>query len=332
MKNPILRIAAFFVLTLVVTLTACKNDNNDDDNNPPLVDKPVALDAKEIFQKNFLARWQKANNVDGYKIDVSTSADFSNHVNGFNGKDVNDVDRCYAFNLQNNVKYYYRIRAYAGENHSEYSNVIEVNTAGEDQLPNGDLETWIPFPKYSIPAPLGVWATANKVVDLLLYMDPPPVTTEPTNDAVTGEWAAKITTILPPEFLLVTGTLASGIFDPDLQNQLESLQEGTPFTSRPIAFRGYYKYLPVNNDSCDIYADLTRWNSATNKRDTIASARLPDNTLIVENYTEFQLPFIYFSAENPDTMIMIYASSAAGDLFIGGVGSTLYIDDISLVY
>lgn len=131
---------------------------------------------------------------------------------------------------------------------------------------------------------------------------------------------------------MVTGTVATGIFEPDLQNQLESLKQGVPFSGKPTAFKGYFKYLPKENDSCDVYAELTRWNPVSLERDTIAEAVLIENDVAVESWTEFYLPFTYFSAEEPDTLTIIFASSAEGDSFIGAEGIAIYVDDISLVY
>ncbi len=324
------KFALVFLIIICFGLFSCDKEDNDDEKPPEKT--PVALDGQEIYQTNFLAQWEFFEGATKYKIDVSESQQFNSYVKGFHNKDVGNVTRAYVYGLENNKTYYFRIRPFIDETACKYSNTIEVTTGGEDQLPNMDMEMWTDFPKYSVPSPIGIWATPNKIVDLLLYMDPPPVTVEKTTDAVSGEYAAKIMTILPEDFILLTGTVATGIFDPDMQNQLESLKQGVPFTSKPVAFKGYYKYLPVDSDSCDIYSYLTHWNLALNERDTVAAAKLTTNDVEVDTYTEFNLTYNYLTADEPDTIILIFASSAAGDSFIGGVGSTLYIDDISLVY
>ena len=37
-------------------------------------------------------------------------------------------------------------------------------------------------------------------------------------------------------------------------------------------------------------------------------------------------------AGNPDTIDMVFAASAGGELFVGGIGSTLFVDDFKLVF
>ncbi len=326
-KSPV----TLIVGVLIFINLSCKKDDSKG-NDQPIENNPVALDAEENLKTSFLAKWETVDGAESYKLFVSENEDFSSHVSGFNGKDVGNTDKAYVFNLNGNKNYYLRIKACFESGESNYSNVIEANTNGIDQLPNMSFENWTEFPKYRVPSPIGIWATPNKVADLLYFLDPPAVTVTRSIDAYSGQYAAKIETIFPEDFLLVTGTVATGIFEPDLQNQLESLKQGVPFTSKPIALKGYYKYLPKENDSCDIYAELTRWNSISLKRDTIAEAILIENNIAVEAWTEFHLPFTYFSAEEPDSLTIIFASSAEGDSFIGAVGSAIYVDDISLVY
>jgi hypothetical protein len=44
------------------------------------------------------------------------------------------------------------------------------------------------------------------------------------------------------------------------------------------------------------------------------------------------VPFKYNSEAIPDTVSVVYAPSASGDLFLGQPGSTLYVDEITLEY
>ncbi|MDZ7742823.1 MAG: PCMD domain-containing protein [Bacteroidota bacterium] len=300
-------------------------------------DKPQAKDASEVYMTNFLASWEVVDAVDGYQIDVSAGQNFNDFVPGFKQKNLGAVLQAYVFGLQASGDYFYRIRAYKGSGndrtYSHYSDVIKVSTNTNDQLPNMNLELWQDFGRYESPAPLGIWATPNKVSDLLVFLDPPPVTVSKTTDAVSGQYAARIETIQPEDFFLMAGTLATGIFEPDLENPVKSLRQGVPFTSKPSAFSGYYKYLPVDGDSCNLYATLSKWNSATHKRDTIAYAGLPQMEEYPSEYTKFTFNFEYYQEGIvPDTLIMIMVSSAEGDAFIGGIGSCLYVDELKLLY
>ncbi len=211
--------------------------------------------------------------------------------------------------------------------------LISHSLVSQYSLPNGDMEEWIIYPfstgYYEEPGG-GIWTTANRAV--LLNPSIFKITTFKTKDAHLGNYAARIVTDIAdmpgPNDIIQTGTLAIGYFD-ELALPPTNLKDGMPFTGRPDRFKVWYKYLSVNGDSCTMYAILYKWNNFLHKRDTIGYAGLTDN-VTVSGYTLLDLPFTYFSVEEPDTLSIIFASSAAGDLFLGQVGSTLYIDDISL--
>lgn len=213
--------------------------------------------------------------------------------------------------------------------------IIFARLSAQTVLPNMNLEEWVMFPfstgYYEEPGG-GIWTTANRAV--LLNPEIFKITTFKTEDAYQGMYAAKIVTDvadLPgPNDILQTGALATGYFD-ELALPPTNLKDGIPFNGRPYRFKGYFKYLSVNHDSCDVYSLLYKWNPSTHHRDTIAYAWKTD-TIRVTEWTLFDIPYTYFSEEEPDTISIIFAPSAAGDLFEGQVGSTLYIDDISLEF
>lgn len=132
-----------------------------------------------------------------------------------------------------------------------------------------------------------------------------------------------------------SGNLFTGYF---ISNMLNSkAMRGIPFTERPSFFKGYYKYTSVNYiynsvsiaDSCAIYTILSKWNGS--QRVVVADATFFSATN-VSVYTLFNLPFVYYSSDIPDTISMVFASSKNGEFYRGGIGSKLYVDDISLEY
>jgi hypothetical protein len=195
-------------------------------------------------------------------------------------------------------------------------------------LPNMDFEDWTSYGGGAYEEPSGgVWTTANKSVLISSLI---PVATEKTTDAVSGLYAAKMTTKMasPPISMLITGTLATGEFN-ELATPPANLKLGKPFTGRPLRFTGYFKYLNNNGDSCDIYATLSKWDGSA--RQTVGKANYR-SSVTVSDYTKFDLPFVYYSADTPDSISVVFASSAAGDQMLGYVGSTLYIDSIGFAY
>jgi hypothetical protein len=54
--------------------------------------------------------------------------------------------------------------------------------------------------------------------------------------------------------------------------------------------------------------------------------------LTVNTYTEFDILYHYYSTNSPDSLTIIFASSADGAKYNAAVGTKLYIDEISLEY
>jgi hypothetical protein len=200
----------------------------------------------------------------------------------------------------------------------------------QDTLPNTNFENWTSYGAGLYEEPSGgVWTTANEIA--LLGM---PQTTLKTTDAESGTYAAEMitaqTTLTSPPTLL-TGTLATGIFN-TTATPPANLQLGQPFTGRPVRFTGWYKYVNNDGDSCAIYAILSKWNGSSRQKVGEAKLSNADDTVIVSTYTQFNLPFTYYLPDTPDTISVVFASSAGGASMVGHVGSTLYIDNINLSY
>lgn len=141
------------------------------------------------------------------------------------------------------------------------------------------------------------------------------------------------------------------------------LDWGIPFDSRPLALRGWYRYEPQNinqgsyvaqgqPDYCQIQIFLTNWSgpfeistgdkrfvvtSESNKSiiahgEIISQDNTTDNDGNRNGYIQFTIPLRYRSLENPSYIVVAGAASRYGDYFTGGLGSTLYLDELELVY
>jgi Putative carbohydrate metabolism domain len=187
---------------------------------------------------------------------------------------------------------------------------------------NGNLEDWQQSQSGLYEQPTGgFWTSLNPLRDLGA-----PVTVEKVTDACQGQYAAKLTT-QSFSTLLVAGLLASGSFNPG--NLLNPLTIGRPFTQKPANFKGCYKYSPVGGDSCAIISIITRWNTQTNQRDTIAEAGgIFANA--IDSYTNFDFPYEYYTQDTPDSIQLVLTSSADGANSNGQVGSAMWVDNISL--
>jgi hypothetical protein len=202
------------------------------------------------------------------------------------------------------------------------------------QLFNKDFEEWVEMPtsggNIQYLKPYGdIWATSNEAS--MVFVAKPSVSR--TTDAYNGTYAAKIETVQLGSSK-GSGTIFTGAFKIDIINPLNSTKFGVPFTDKPISFRGFYKFIPVANDSFDIESILTKWDNVNKRRDTIAAAVISREQSItaVSSYTEFNLFYNYYSQESPDSLTIIMASSADGANFNAAVGTTLIVDAISLEY
>ena len=327
MKRNYVALLTTAIMILLVVAYACKKDDEENNNNVPQA--PAAANALWVYSDYFFAEWARADNASGYKLDVATDNAFTSFVSGYNGKDVGNVAIAEVNGLEKTTTYYYRLRSYNSEGESGNSNTIELSSAGMDTMPNMDMERWIQYPNYENPAPHRAWATVNKLVDLNpnLYF----ATTLKTTDAQHGTYAAKMFSDSVSHLPILSGSVATGVFTVNLEKPLESLITGAPYKSKPSRFKGYFKYQPQQGDSCEIRTTLFKWNKNEHKRVRVGEAimRRTDTTTV---YTPFDLPFAYFSQDDPDSIEVIFTSSAGGEYFIAKIGSTLYIDNFTFEF
>lgn len=204
-----------------------------------------------------------------------------------------------------------------------------VAAAAQQQIPNGDFEQWTTFQgsgSYNdYEEPSSGWTSGNGVIHVAAGSN---AVLEKSTDRVSGDYAAKCVTqrIFGQ---IASGSLYTGKFQLNLGNPALSAKRGIPFTDRPTAFIGSFKYLPQGSDSATMYAILSRWDGT--KRVRLAEARSYQYQPTPE-WTPFNLAFVYESSDQPDTISVVFASSAGGEFFRGDVGSTLYVDNVSLSY
>lgn len=214
------------------------------------------------------------------------------------------------------------------------------------------------------------WDTSNKGANTIGTNNPTKDVSSPLNtkNEAPGEKAAELKSIAVLNSFFAAASLYTGtLIDTDLGTQSADMEFGKSFTSRPIALHGFYQYTPavinhVNRkpegvtitqgetmDQCAIFIALaTKSFQFNNKKEEeyidyandpaiIAYGELPsgDAAKAEDNngYVEFNIPLKYKSlTEKPTHIIIVCSSSKYGDYMTGGVGSTLYVDDFSLVY
>ena len=197
--------------------------------------------------------------------------------------------------------------------------------------------------------------------------------TNPTTQSTDIKHGDKSAAKLETQFVVIKLAAASlyyGRFNNLVGISGAKIDFGQPFTSRPIAFKGWYQYSPevidnerqeVGNsgilkngdtDLCAIYIILAKGVHQVDNTNTstlltvdniwkdnnfIAYGELPADQCVdtKDEWKEFTIPLQYKEdqfGEQPTHLIIVCTSSKYGDYFTGAVGSTLYVDDFSLVY
>jgi hypothetical protein len=187
------------------------------------------------------------------------------------------------------------------------------SNAAAQTIPNNSFENWTSMGSYDEP---NNWGTFNGL-SAVGY----PVTTVKSTDAQAGSFAISVTTMASPS----TGDTIPGMaWLGSFANF--SFSDGIPFTQKPGALTGMYKYTRMGSDTGVVYAYLSKWNTSTNTRDYIAEgsvAFITSNT----TYAAFTAPLVYTNMTlTPDTMgIWIIASGGN----VATPGSALKVDNLS---
>lgn len=168
---------------------------------------------------------------------------------------------------------------------------------------------------------------------------------------------------------LAAGNLFIGSFIINYSNTLKSTHFGEKFNYIPTAIRGYYKYqsgevykqydketnkstiIPDKKDKLDIYGIMFETDNEVKYLDgthnfehpnLVSVARIADeDKKETDEWTYFYIPFELLPGKEIDleklkagnySISVVFSSSVDGAYFSGSVGSTLYIDEVELIY
>lgn len=146
---------------------------------------------------------------------------------------------------------------------------------------------------------------------------------EKTTDAHSGNYAIRIHSW----YEMVVGRLVLGELKSS-SNERDIISSGLTISGKPTALKGFYKYINVySGDSAEVIVILKKWNTTTNKADTIAYGR----TLLdsIDVYTSFSVTIQDLVPDvQPDSIIIgIYSTAYSINC---GFCDYLYIDSLSL--
>jgi len=183
-------------------------------------------------------------------------------------------------------------------------------------ITNGDFESWT-----TGSDPTG-WTSPNSLTSGFGIT----TVTKETTDVYAGVNSANLTTKGLMTYS-VPGILTNGAISVNMSAGTASITGGKPFTQRPDAFTGYYKYTPASGDACVMTVFIFKWNGAS--KDTIGYAQF-SNTSAVSSWTQFSATFTYnalYASETPDTIqVSVFSSNPTAAV----VGSILLVDNLNL--
>ena len=257
------------------------------------------------------------------------------------------------YGLQGSTAYVFRVKTDKDEETRE----VNFTTATAGTIPNLNFDSWYQDGSAWYPgasASSRVWDTANGGTASFGCVP----TTPEESDVVHGKAARLESTTVT--VVVITKFAAGNIYIGDfvkVSGVGAELDWGIPFSSRPLALHGFYKYNPAaidyaedpykskkgEMDACSIKMYLCDW-SAKFRVNTSNKVFLQDDdpsiiamcdytsNVTTNGYVEFTLPLQYRDARTPKYVVIVGAASRLGDYFTGGKGSTLWLDELSLVY
>ena len=273
--------------------------------------------------------------------------------------------------LTASTTYEYRLANGEGES---IGSVKEFTTGGTDlktTLQNGGFEDWYKSGRVwyaatqtDVSNKTYLWDSSNPGSGSFGFNP----TTGSTDIKHGGNYSAKLETQYA-YIKLAAASLYYGRFNNLVGTSGAKIDFGQPFTSKPIALKGYFQYAPVaidnegsnqpantvskgDMDVCSIFIILSKGTyqvdntniktllteeKVKNTDQFIAYGELPISECVSTNgqWKEFNIPLKYKEeafGDKPTHLIIVCTSSKYGDYFTGGKGSTLYLDDFELVY
>ncbi|MXN89829.1 T9SS type A sorting domain-containing protein [Flavobacterium sp. Sd200] len=96
-------------------------------NGEVFIQAPLATAATALTTAGFTANWNAVTGATGYRLDVSSDADFNNILEDYDNLAVSGLSQYVSSGILPNTSYYYRVRAEIGELISGHSNIITVD-------------------------------------------------------------------------------------------------------------------------------------------------------------------------------------------------------------
>jgi hypothetical protein len=207
---------------------------------------------------------------------------------------------------------------------------------GQQNVRGGDFESWKYITAHNFYEPdSSIFSTLN-ILDTV--PGSPGVTVYPCDTAHGGIYSARLVTrkleLSPGFFIKIPGVIGTL----KINFVTSSAILGIPYpygSTKPVNFSGYFKSYPLLNDSSAAVILLSKWNTTSRLRDTLAYNRIAIHG-IIDSWTLFDTPVTYLDPNTTPDSLTILLTSCGGfnaSNFLGSIGqagSTALFDDVNL--
>lgn len=254
----------------------------------------------------------------------------------------------------------YEARAYSD---NDYTAITKFTTQGVAQLPNSNFSEWWKNGAVWNPWPEdgeSFWDTGNKGAATLGSSNSIPTTATMTGTGQCAELQSKFVGIAGIGKLAAGNIFTGMYYKTDGTNGI--LKMGRPWTIRPTKLTGYFHYncAPISSigsdptfkdwkerpDTANIYILLADWDEPFEVRTNPKNQNLIDPSApeiiaygsaqygeTIADWTKFTIELDYRATDRvPKYLLIVASASKYGDYFVGGNGSTLFLDKFNLEY
>ncbi|MBL8003084.1 MAG: T9SS type A sorting domain-containing protein [Flavobacteriales bacterium] len=190
--------------------------------------------------------------------------------------------------------------------------LIATAVASFAQIPNAGFEAWTNMGTYNTPDGWGNLNATTAVANVYTCTKATPGNPGTAYMKLTSKTVAGVG-VAPG--IAVSGALDQSTFLPT---------SGFAFDQRPQSLTGNWQYMAFGNDQGHIAVYLTKWNTGTNQRETVASA-MHDLVGMAMSWAPFTISLTYTSTEAPDSALIVLAAS--GDTPVNN--SYLWVDNLA---
>lgn len=183
------------------------------------------------------------------------------------------------------------------------------------QIPNAGFENWTTTSGYDVPTD---WDQLNALTDTVSVY-----TCTKGTPGNPGSSYIKLVSKTITGLGVAPGIACSGLLN---VSSLASFAPKSGFanTARPVSLTGNWQYMAYGSDQGYISVLLSKWNTATSTRDTVAYTKhvLPG---MVMSWASFTIPLTYYTGDVPDSALIVL--SASGNTPVNN--SYLYVDNLA---